>query len=163
MMLLDLRYHAASLIAVFLALALGLIIGGSLASDETLVSYQENLISRLEIENNALRNKQQEDEDSLSLQKKEKLALENELNQLAKAYINQISKDKKLVLEGGDSLLGLVLEPRSIEDYDYNFRLKEEGELTFLNSLENKGLVVEVPKNSKLWELALFLSRIPGK
>ena len=101
MMLLDLRYHAASLIAVFLALALGLIIGGSLASDETLVSYQENLISRLEMENNALRNKQQEDEDSLSLQKKEKLALENELNQLAKAYINQISKDKKLVLEIG--------------------------------------------------------------
>ncbi len=154
-MLMDLRYHAASLIAVFLALALGLIIGGSLASDEALVLYQENLIARLEAENKALRGKQMEDDSYLLALRQEKATLEKNLDALAQGYFMEVGKSRKMQVEGSDTLLGMVLEP--IEDsYDYLFNVREGGEFA-KKVLADSAQLVEVPKNSRLWELALFL------
>ncbi len=155
-MLMDLRYHAASLIAVFLALALGLIIGGSLASDEALVLYQENLIARLEAENKALRGKQIEDENHLLALRQEKVTLEKNLDVLAHGYFKEVGKSKKMQVEGSDTLLGMLLEP--IDDsFDYLFSLREGGEFA-KKVLADSAQLVEVPKNSKLWELALYLT-----
>lgn len=154
-MLMDLRYHAASLIAVFLALGLGLIIGGSLASDEALVLYQENLITRLEAENKALRVKQLEDDSYLLALRQEKATLEKNLDALAQGYFREVGKSRKMQVEGSDTLLGMVLEP--IEDsYDCLFSVREGGEFA-KKVLADSAQLVEVPKNSKLWELALFL------
>lgn len=47
-MLIDLKYHISSLAAVFLALGLGIIIGGALLGSDTLVQEQEKVISHLE-------------------------------------------------------------------------------------------------------------------
>jgi hypothetical protein len=163
-MLIDLRYHATSLIAVFLALALGLIIGGSLSSDDALVKYQENLISRLEAENKALRGKQEVDESTLLALRKDKSTLESNLDILAVAYFNQVSQSKKLALEGSETLLGYNLETIDISNsYDCLFSLKEGGELAKKVTADNKGFVVEVPKNIKLWELALYLNMTEEK
>lgn len=162
-MLMDLRYHAASLIAVFLALALGLIIGGSLASDQTLVLYQENLISRLEAENKALRGKQETDEENLLALRQDKTKMETHLNNLAAAYINQFSKEKRLKVEGSDTLLGAILEPFDDLDYDYYFSFRDGGDLSQKVLAETSATFVEVPKNIKLWELALYLITTRGK
>jgi hypothetical protein len=155
--LMDLRYHAASLIAVFLALALGLIIGGSLASDQNLVLYQENLISRLEAENKALRNKQASDEASLLALRQEKTKMESNLNNLAAAYITQLSKEKRIKVDGSDALLGVPLASFEGQDYDYYFTFRDGGELSQKAIADGSATFVEVPKSIKLWELALYL------
>lgn len=49
-MIIDIRYHIASLVAVFLALGLGILIGSALLGNDALVSEQEKMISRLEKE-----------------------------------------------------------------------------------------------------------------
>jgi len=46
--ILDIRYHIASLVAVFLALGLGILIGASLLDEGKLIESQEKLISGLE-------------------------------------------------------------------------------------------------------------------
>lgn len=47
-MIIDLRYHITSLVAVFLALGLGIVIGSSLLGDEKLFEQQRKLLNRLE-------------------------------------------------------------------------------------------------------------------
>ncbi|NMB11524.1 MAG: copper transporter [Firmicutes bacterium] len=47
-MILDIRYHIASLVAVFLALGLGILIGASLLDEGRLLESQEKLIAGLE-------------------------------------------------------------------------------------------------------------------
>lgn len=47
-MILDIRYHIASLVAVFLALGLGILIGASILDEGRLIESQEQLIAGLE-------------------------------------------------------------------------------------------------------------------
>lgn len=47
-MIIDMRYHLASLVAVFLALGLGILIGTSLSTDGRLVAEQANLLDTIE-------------------------------------------------------------------------------------------------------------------
>lgn len=47
-MIIDLRYHITSLVAVFLALGLGIVIGSSLLGDDKLFEQQRKLVDRLE-------------------------------------------------------------------------------------------------------------------
>lgn len=47
-MLVDIRYHLSSLVAVFLSLGLGIVIGMSLAEDDTLLREQQNLIRSIQ-------------------------------------------------------------------------------------------------------------------
>ncbi|NMB25246.1 MAG: copper transporter [Firmicutes bacterium] len=47
-MIIDIRYHIASLVAVFLALGLGILIGASLLDEGQLVERQEKMITGLE-------------------------------------------------------------------------------------------------------------------
>lgn len=44
----DMKYHVASLVAVFLALGVGILVGSAVASDGALVEQQERMIDRLE-------------------------------------------------------------------------------------------------------------------
>lgn len=54
-MMIDFRYHVASLVAVFLALGLGLLIGTVMLGDDVLVKQQAAMISRLEQDFNTVR------------------------------------------------------------------------------------------------------------
>ncbi|MGE5576373.1 MAG: copper transporter [Syntrophothermus sp.] len=47
-MIIDMRYHIASLVAVFLALGLGILIGSTMLGEGLLVAQQKQLIDRLE-------------------------------------------------------------------------------------------------------------------
>ncbi|KUK40462.1 MAG: hypothetical protein XD69_1489, partial [Clostridia bacterium 62_21] len=47
-MIIDLRYHIVSLVAVFLALGIGILVGSTVLGGDTLVKQQEELASRLE-------------------------------------------------------------------------------------------------------------------
>jgi len=46
--MIDLRYHIATIIALFLALAVGILIGSTIVGDDLLVEQQKNAIDRLE-------------------------------------------------------------------------------------------------------------------
>lgn len=54
-MLVDGKYHIASLVAVFLALGLGIVVGATVFRDDTVVRRQEVMIRRLEQQFNALK------------------------------------------------------------------------------------------------------------
>ncbi|MBE0467833.1 MAG: copper transporter [Candidatus Desulforudis sp.] len=54
-MIIDIRYHIASLVAVFLALGIGILVGSSILGVDTLASQQEQIAERLENHLNELR------------------------------------------------------------------------------------------------------------
>lgn len=54
-MIFDIKYHIASLAAVFLALALGILIGTTMISNETIVENQKQLTDRMEAQLESLR------------------------------------------------------------------------------------------------------------
>lgn len=47
-MIIDYKYHIASLVAVFLALGIGILIGSTLLGNSTLIDYQKQVTDRLE-------------------------------------------------------------------------------------------------------------------
>ncbi len=58
--MIDLRYHIASIVAVFLALGLGILIGSTIVGDNLLVDQQKKMIDRLEGQFYSLREKENE-------------------------------------------------------------------------------------------------------
>lgn len=52
--MIDLKYHITSLVAMFLALAIGILVGSTLIGDDVLVQEQKELIDRLELDFQAL-------------------------------------------------------------------------------------------------------------
>lgn len=56
-MIIDLRYHIASLVAVFLALGIGILIGTTMLSNDTLVEQQKQLTDKLTLQLGELREK----------------------------------------------------------------------------------------------------------
>jgi len=65
-MIIDFRYHIASLVAVFLALGLGILIGGIFLKSDILASRQKELTDRLEVQIEQLRQKNETAEKELS-------------------------------------------------------------------------------------------------
>lgn len=53
--MIDLRYHIASIVAIFLALALGILIGSTIVGDNLIVEQQKKMIDNLEEQFYALR------------------------------------------------------------------------------------------------------------
>lgn len=53
--MIDFRFHVSSLVAVFLALGIGIVIGVAMEGDETLLREQQVIVDRLEEDFNALR------------------------------------------------------------------------------------------------------------
>jgi len=56
----DIRYHIASIVAVFLALGLGILIGSTIVGDDLLVDQQKKVIDRLELQFEELRTREAE-------------------------------------------------------------------------------------------------------
>lgn len=54
-MIVDFKYHVASLVAVFLALGIGILIGSTMVGSDTLIEYQKQLADRLEAQLESLR------------------------------------------------------------------------------------------------------------
>lgn len=58
--MIDIRYHIASIVAVFLALGLGILIGSTIVGDDLLVDQQKKVIDRLEQQFEDLRTRETE-------------------------------------------------------------------------------------------------------
>lgn len=58
--MIDLKYHIASIVAVFLALGLGVIIGSTIVGDDLLVEQQQKMIERLEEQFYGLKDRENE-------------------------------------------------------------------------------------------------------
>ena len=54
-MIIDYKYHIASLVAVFLALGIGIIIGSTMLGNDALIEYQKQVTNRLETQLQSLR------------------------------------------------------------------------------------------------------------
>lgn len=67
-MIIDVRYHIASLVAVFLALGLGILIGMSMAGNDALTKQQSAMIDQLAATFDSLKAERHELEAQLSLQ-----------------------------------------------------------------------------------------------
>lgn len=68
-MIIDMRYHIVSLVAVFLALAIGILIGAALLGNGTIVQEQRALIERLEADFEVIRQDQAQLQNTLKEQK----------------------------------------------------------------------------------------------
>ncbi|MGE5398103.1 MAG: copper transporter, partial [Chitinophagales bacterium] len=55
----DIRYHIATLVGLFLALAVGILIGSTLVGSDVLVQQQKKMIARLEEQFSGLREQQE--------------------------------------------------------------------------------------------------------
>lgn len=67
-MIIDIRYHIASLVAIFLALGIGMLIGNALLGNDALVVEQEKMISRLEKEFDRLKVELKEEQEAVQKQ-----------------------------------------------------------------------------------------------
>jgi hypothetical protein len=56
--MIDLKYHIVSLVGIFLALGLGVLIGSTMVTDDVMVAQQQKMIDRLEEQFSALRDKE---------------------------------------------------------------------------------------------------------
>lgn len=108
----DLKYHIASIVAVFLALGMGILIGSTIVGDDLLVDQQKKVIDRLELQFDDLRT--QEDQ----------LTAENERN------TNIITKYENY---------SQVIQPLIIQDYlkDHKIALVVCGDSDVPAGLQN--------------------------
>lgn len=87
--MIDLKYHITSIVAIFLALGLGVLIGSSIVGDNLLVDQQKKMIDRLEEQFYVLRDKE------------DKLEADNEYkNTIINNYENYSQAVLPLLVEG---------------------------------------------------------------
>mgnify|MGYP000675221537 CR=1 FL=1 len=86
-MIIDLRYHIVSLVAVFLALGIGILVGSTVLGGETLVKQQQELASRLEQHLEGLRRE----------------------NDALRAELGRAEKEKQIFNEFADEVLPLLV------------------------------------------------------
>ncbi len=71
-MIIDLRYHIATLVAIFLALGIGILVGGSILGIDTLTAQQEQIAERLEKHLEELRGENKELREEIALLESER-------------------------------------------------------------------------------------------
>ncbi|HHV34493.1 MAG TPA: copper transporter [Syntrophomonadaceae bacterium] len=79
-MIIDIKYHIASLTAVFLALGIGILIGTSMIGSDTITKQQKNMIDGIEKEFTILREENKQNTDAL-LQAQDVMLNQQQFNQ----------------------------------------------------------------------------------
>ncbi len=88
--MIDLRYHIVSIVAVFLALGIGILVGSSIVSDDLMVTQQQKIIDSLEEQFSTLR----ERESNLLAENASKLRIINNYENFSQAMLTPIVKDR---------------------------------------------------------------------
>lgn len=88
--MIDLRYHIASIVAVFLALGLGILIGSTIVGDNVLVDQQKKVIDRLEEQFETLRTREAE----LTTESDNKTSIINKYENYSQAMMPILVKDQ---------------------------------------------------------------------
>ena len=123
-MIVDIRYHIASLAAVFLALALGILIGTSMISSDAINEQQKKMIEGLEKEFAVLREENKVNADAL-MQAQEVIANQQKFNE----------RVLPLLVSG-------KLEGRKIAVIDVNYNKEHDG-LSLIHI--SAGILMRVP------------------
>lgn len=79
-MIFDIKYHIASLVAIFLALGIGILIGTSMIGSDAITKQQKNMIEGIEKEFTILREENKQNADAL-LQTQEVMSNQQQFNQ----------------------------------------------------------------------------------
>ena len=79
-MIFDIKYHIASLVAIFLALGIGILIGTSMIGSDAITKQQKNMIEGIEKEFTILREENKQNADAL-LQTQEVMSTQQQFNQ----------------------------------------------------------------------------------
>jgi len=87
--MIDLRYHIVSIVGIFLALGLGILIGSSIVSDDLMVAQQQKIIDRLEQQFSTLR----EQESKLVAESAAKTRTINNYENFSQGMLTPIVKD----------------------------------------------------------------------
>ncbi|NLO89506.1 MAG: copper transporter [Clostridia bacterium] len=132
--MIDLKYHIASLVAIFCALAIGVFIGSNLVGNEVLVEQQKEVVARLEQEFDTLREQNkliQEELNALEYRAEEyrryseqvfPLVVSGRLNGVRIAVIETNSQglaekvEKALITAGADVVNVIIIDWNSVPD-----------------------------------------------
>lgn len=98
--MIDIRYHIASIVAVFLALGLGVLIGSTIVGDDLLVDQQKKLLDRLEEQFTLFR----EREENLVLENNYKDQIISNYENYSQALLPPLVRDKL-----ADEVLAIVV------------------------------------------------------
>lgn len=88
--MIDLRYHIVSIVAVFLALGLGILIGSSIVSDDLMVAQQQKMIDRLDDQFSTLK----ERENNLLAENASQSLIINNYENFSQGMLTPIVKDR---------------------------------------------------------------------
>lgn len=114
--MIDIRYHVASLVAVFLALGLGILIGSTVIGSDVLVEQQKKMITQLENQFSTLRQREEE----LTTQNRFVSQINHYYEQYSQAVSPPIIKDRlrgyqvAIVVTGGQEIPAGVLNSLSL-------------------------------------------------
>ncbi len=120
--MIDFRYHIVSIVAVFLALGLGILIGSSIVSDDLMVAQQQKIIDRLEQQFSSLR---QQESTLLAENEANKRTINNYEN-FSQGMLTPIAKDHlkganlSIVVTGGQEIPVSLLNTLSIAGANVN-------------------------------------------
>lgn len=104
--MIDLRYHIASLVAIFLALGLGVLIGSTIVGNDVMVEQQKKMIDRLEEQFNTLK----EQENNLMAENQQSTKVISYYENFSKTFLPIIVKDRlngynvAVVVTGSDDI-----------------------------------------------------------
>lgn len=115
-MIFDIRHHIASLVAIFLALGIGILIGTSMIGSDALSKQQEKMIESIEHEFTVLRKENRKNSEAL-IQAQEVMANQQKFNQ---AVLPLLVRDK--------------LQERKIALVDLNYHKEHDGLANVLRS-----------------------------
>jgi len=114
--MIDMRYHIVSLVAVFLALGLGLLIGSTIVSDSLVVGQQQKMIDGIEEKLSVLR----ERENQLNLESSSKNKVISDYENFSQALLPPLVKNQlvgtelAVVVTGGQDIPAGLLSSLSI-------------------------------------------------
>ncbi|MGR6836358.1 copper transporter [Syntrophomonas erecta] len=114
--MIDLRYHIASIVAVFLALGVGVLIGSTIVGDDLLVDQQKKMIDRLEEQFYVLR----ERENNLVAQNQYQDQIINNYENYSQALLPPLVQQRlegyraAVVVTGGNDVPGGMLNAISV-------------------------------------------------
>ncbi|MEN6348617.1 MAG: copper transporter [Syntrophomonas sp.] len=114
--MIDLRYHIASIIGVFLALGLGILIGSTIVGDNLLVDQQKKMIDRLEEQFYTMREKENDLEATNKYKDQIILNYENYSQALLPTLVKEHLAGYKIaiVVSGGSDIPAGMLNALSI-------------------------------------------------
>lgn len=147
-MVIDLKYHLSTIIAIFLALGIGILIGSAMIGDDGMVREQQHLIVQIEKDLNSLRSQN-------SQYRAQQLALEGMIMEQSQ-FIDLLFKDAITDRLGGMRCL-LVPDPRTKESQYLVQVLKAAGmKVTDFTSLPEKWQPID-PLDG--WDLCLLMTQ----